>query len=362
MAEGAKSHERHERQAFTLVELLVVIAIIGILVALLLPAIQSAREAARRSQCVNNMKQLGLAVQNYHDARRGLPPSRVLDGRQTWLALILDYMEESQIKGLWDLKAGTYGCFYDQSFQCRTATVNAYFCPSQSHETRVMVIPSPPGDGHGHPISDPDPAAGSPPVGFMGSISDYRAVFSSSCTQKDPTNGTVLYPKPPAPNGFDGKTSHYADGAMPQANYYDITWEGTSTKRMLGFKPRVSLKSITDGTSKTALAGEVGKATSEAGHAFNGDFTSTTMQLGWRKPFCQRCDLPPPPPGATAAEKLLYGDPGFGGVHPGVVIFAFCDGSTRGISKETDVNVLDCIATRAGNEVYDLDGTYVPCP
>jgi prepilin-type N-terminal cleavage/methylation domain-containing protein len=361
MVEGARSHTRCKRRAFTLVELLVVIAIIGILVALLLPAIQAAREAARRNQCVNNLKQLGLAVQNYHDARRGLPPSRVLDGRQTWLALILDYMEESTIKGLWDLKAGTYGCFYDQSFQCRTATVNAYFCPSQAHDSRMMVIPSPSGDGHGHPVSDPDPAAGSPPVGFMGSISDYRGVFSSSCTQKD-ASGTVLFPKPSTGGGFDGKSGHLADGAMPQASYYDITWEGTATKRMLGFKPRVSFKSITDGTSHTALAGEVGRGTSEAGHAFNGDFTSTNMQLGWRKPFCQRCDLPPAPPSATAAEKLAAGDSGFGSVHAGVVNFAFCDGSTHGLSKDTDLGVLDCLATRAGGESYQLDGTYPTCP
>jgi prepilin-type N-terminal cleavage/methylation domain-containing protein len=346
MVEGANSHECQTRQAFTLVELLVVIAIIGILVALLLPAIQAAREAARRSQCANHMKQIGLATQNYHDTRRQLPPSRILDGRQTWLALILDYMEESQVKGLWDIKAGTWGCFYDQSYQCRTATVDGYFCPSAQHESRVVLVPKAPADGHGHPIIDPNAPAGST-VGFMGSISDYRAVFASSCTQKQP-DGQTIYP----PGlGWKGNNSHYADGALPQCNPDDIIWETTAKKRALGFKSRTSLKSIVDGTSKTALAGEVGKFVSEGGHAFNGDHNHN-MQLGWRKPFCQKCYLNEPE----------GGDTGFGSMHPGVVMFAFCDGSTRGLSKDTDLGVLDCIATRAGNETYDIDGTYAQCP
>src|SRR5262249_45715493 len=101
---------RGGRRAFTLVELLVVIAIIGILVALLLPAIQAGREAGRRSQSVNNLKQIGIAVQNYHHTRKELPPMRVWDGDRTWLALILPYMEEGSVSSLWNNKVG---CFYD---------------------------------------------------------------------------------------------------------------------------------------------------------------------------------------------------------------------------------------------------------
>lgn len=92
------------RRAFTLVELLVVIAIIGVLVALLLPAVQAAREAARRAQCTNQMKQLGLAVHNYESAKKYLPPSHTNAPRHNFLAFILPYMEQTSISSQFDMK------------------------------------------------------------------------------------------------------------------------------------------------------------------------------------------------------------------------------------------------------------------
>src|SRR4051812_45015228 len=92
---------------FTLVELLVVIAIIGVLVALLLPAVQSAREAARRTQCVNHLKQMGLAVQNFHDTYNTIPYTR-LDTRETTFVLLLPYLEQRNHFDKWDFKLEYY--------------------------------------------------------------------------------------------------------------------------------------------------------------------------------------------------------------------------------------------------------------
>ena len=87
---------RHQQttRAFTIVELLVVIAIIGVLVGLLLPAVQQAREAARRSTCVNNLKQIGLAIHTFHDSQNGLPPLAIGQGGASMWVLIWPYAEQ----------------------------------------------------------------------------------------------------------------------------------------------------------------------------------------------------------------------------------------------------------------------------
>ncbi len=93
-----------DRHGFTLVELLVVIAIIGILIALLLPAVQAARESARRTQCANNLKQIGLGMQNYHNSRGFLPPYAISTQWASWAVIILPYMENEAVSQLWDFE------------------------------------------------------------------------------------------------------------------------------------------------------------------------------------------------------------------------------------------------------------------
>lgn len=138
-------------RAFTLVELLVVIAIIGILIALLLPAVQSAREAARRMQCANNIKQLALSVHGYVDAHRMLPPSGIVESKTitygkysypvfdqqsgkmfSWAVILLPYLEEASLYAQFDQTKTVL----DQPSEPQSQTVPVYLCPSDAARGR----------------------------------------------------------------------------------------------------------------------------------------------------------------------------------------------------------------------------------
>ena len=127
---------RGQRIGFTLVELLVVIAIIGILVALLLPAVQAAREAARRTQCTNQLKQMGLAVQIYHDAHQGIPPAHINgSGHVSWAVMIMPYMELSTVVEPLDLHVSWY-CQPPEVVQLQ---ISGYYCPSRERNVLLSL-------------------------------------------------------------------------------------------------------------------------------------------------------------------------------------------------------------------------------
>jgi prepilin-type N-terminal cleavage/methylation domain-containing protein len=118
---------RRERGAFTLIELLVVMAVISMLVGLLLPAVQKAREAANRISCGNNLKQIGLAMHMYHDVHDRLPPTRINETSATWAVLILPQLEQDNLYRQWDLSQS----YYRQTDVARLTPVKTYFCPSR---------------------------------------------------------------------------------------------------------------------------------------------------------------------------------------------------------------------------------------
>jgi prepilin-type N-terminal cleavage/methylation domain-containing protein/prepilin-type processing-associated H-X9-DG protein len=137
------------RRAFTLVELLVVIAIIGILVALLLPAVQAAREAARRMQCVNNLTQLALAIQNYDMAYGVYPPGTVQDEgpivnkpegyHHNWMTHLLPYIEERNTYDHVDFSVGVYA---EENAPVRQVQINVFRCPSDPNYVTDLALSS----------------------------------------------------------------------------------------------------------------------------------------------------------------------------------------------------------------------------
>lgn len=127
-----------KNSGFTLVELLVVIAIIGVLVALLLPAVQAAREAARRSQCMNNLKQLGLSLQNYHSAKGSFPPlvdMKKFDFHNNANVLLLPYLEQTTLNNIYD----NTGQWEDQLDTVLGFPVGMFDCPSSSEPNPISI-------------------------------------------------------------------------------------------------------------------------------------------------------------------------------------------------------------------------------
>jgi prepilin-type N-terminal cleavage/methylation domain-containing protein/prepilin-type processing-associated H-X9-DG protein len=169
---GYGAMKRDMRRAFTLVELLVVIAIIGVLVALLLPAVQQAREAARRMQCTNHLKQIGLGLHNYHDAHGTFPVSMVGSGVNTgagcttgfysWLALLLPYVEQVPLSDSIDFHINMADACGPDSYLWPGAKIGAahpnaaaaaaqiplFLCPSDGPEANEAVGTAPPAPGN----------------------------------------------------------------------------------------------------------------------------------------------------------------------------------------------------------------------
>jgi prepilin-type N-terminal cleavage/methylation domain-containing protein len=185
------------RDGFTLIELLVVIAIIAVLVALLLPAVQQAREAARRSQCQNNLKQIGLAMHNYHDTHREFPPGLITETGWAWGAFLLPYVDQPALYNV--LSPSTWMDVNQASILSNVRTVlPVYLCPSNSvpnpsqNPSSYSKVASKPGETGPGGTSGPHSWYENIGPYFQIAVSNYIAVSgtgSRDCYDVAPNNG-----------------------------------------------------------------------------------------------------------------------------------------------------------------------------
>lgn len=311
---------RTSRLAFTLVELLVVIAIIGVLVALLLPAVQAAREAARRSQCQNHLKQLGLGVHNFEDINKSLPHTRY-DNRYTWAVEIMPYIEQQNTFSAWDLTKS----YYAQTATARLTAIPIYFCPSRrTHKggppTAVSISPN-----------DVQDDTSNAPV--AGALSDYAVSVGS--TGRD--------------YWWDGNGSSGGDntllktrGAFRMMN----NWSTTVTQPATVAGRRIA--EITDGMSNTIWVGEKHVRIGEFGKA-GGDCSIYNGDKG-----CSYRGAGPSYPLARIPSQDLNAN--FGSYHPSVCQFVLADGSIRSVKVSVNTTVLGYLAdVDDGQPIPEID-------
>lgn len=299
------------RRAFTLVELLVVIAIIGVLVALLLPAVQAAREAARRTQCSNNLKQLGLALHNYHDVMQSLPSAQITSNDLSWIVSVLPYIEQSPLYDQISKAAGgfnvtgkndPYGLQRIATIQCPSAPITKMMTAAPHHMNGPDLVPSntgqPPFTTHYYGINGP---RGNDPLG---------------------------QPYPGVGN-FEG---------VPRAS-----------SGMFQVTPMVRLADVTDGTSNTLALGEM-----------SWDSRYGTRYRSWLRGG----DTANPPQYSCGSRNIVnainsgkkatlyspYSDVPMGSMHPGGANFGLGDASVRFISETINMTTYRSLASRGSGE------------
>jgi prepilin-type N-terminal cleavage/methylation domain-containing protein/prepilin-type processing-associated H-X9-DG protein len=322
----ATGSQRSRRSGFTLVELLVVIAIIGILVALLLPAVQAAREAARRAQCVNNLKQMGVAVQNYHSARNGFPTSRSNCFHSTWATDLWPYLEESSLTDLWDKEK----TFWRQPPQAYQAQVSIYYCPSRRSAPQLSIA----GQDDRSSIT-----------GIRGALADYGTCAGDGLPNFKGGNPWDYYNYEPSNNM--GKATGVLLAWEPPSQGFDCGGSWDVNLLFRGESPYIKFKSLTDGSSKTFLIGEKHVPERGYGYYYNAstkeEFDDNSIYNGDNFPTIGRWAGPGHGLARSTDEKVNVN---FGGSHPGVCQFVFADGSVRAISTSTDEVSLGYMANR----------------
>jgi prepilin-type N-terminal cleavage/methylation domain-containing protein/prepilin-type processing-associated H-X9-DG protein len=327
-SESPRSLAWERRHGFTLVELLVVIAIIGVLVALLLPAVQAARAAARRTTCLNQVRQLGLALQNYHSSRGTFPPGTLNEKDQlfnqprlTWMMHTFGYLEQNAIAGQFDLKA-TAGCsggvwLDPTNAQVVSVSLDMLLCPSDTEGDLV----------HHHPDCGGAVSRGNY-AGFFGNVNMGAAT-----------------------------DENHADRALHRDAPFTMN-------------DRVGLRHITDGSSNTMIIGELLKGLSDD-RDYRGvhwyDHVGTSQIFTTNPPNSPKADwlfpswctnstnqpelnLPCRPGRADGSNNHAASR----SRHPGGVHVGMADGSARFAGEDVDLEIWQAMGSINQGEVFEL--------
>lgn len=297
------------RTAFTLVELLVVIAIIAVLIGLLLPAVQQAREAARRTMCLNNLKQLGLSLANHESAKKKLPVGANLVNGLSWRVVILPYIEQSSLYERFDLAPGDWNAGPNKEGPNKLVhglnKIPSFNCPSQPLDLA----------GNG-----------------SSTLQDGRKTYTSD------------YHGVAGPKGVSPKGVAYLVNSTP-AGQGGFGLQGTLTRDVAA-----RMQDFVDGTSNTLAIGEV--AVTWNGQPLASDGADWTRGMGWVAPTtsgmasCRNVNN-----GLNVPYNGVFNDISFGSRHANGVNFARVDGSIGFVPNEIDLVVLKSLASRNGDEV-----------
>ena len=335
----------NHKRGFTLVELLVVIAIIGVLVGLLLPAVQAAREAARRMQCSNNLKQLGLASQNYHDAHKKFPrgaytaqvggcggvPNHEAHGNSP-LTMLLPFMEQTALYNSWDFTRG-YPCNLAKAYKAKIST---FLCPSdgelpfESCPTNYCMSTGP----NVCWTTNPNEAVGIIHIRVSRSFADVT----------DGTSNTILAAEIVKGDGID-------DG---------LTGRGTASGYTLGDVIRgISLPAGFHRVKPTAT--DLQNYDRMARTSFGYSYQLGVVGAYWAAPQPLQSFFntvaPPNSPYANATEFAIWGATDGAGVfpsrsrHTGGSLHVLCDGSVHFIGNSIDLDLYQNLGSIAGGEV-----------
>jgi len=292
-----------------LVELLVVIAIIGVLVALLLPAVQAAREAARRMSCSNNLKQLSLALHNYEDVHKILPPAGIDTNQMSWTVLLLPYFEQQSLYNQFNFTKGSWNAF-NRITIVQGVRLKAIICPSLTTKQ----------DSYSVFVTTPDESTVS--------ALHYYAVLGPNGPTAAGTSDPYLVQGVDQDFGFCA-----AQGAFGQA-----TVSGPNVTPINN-----ALRTFTDGTSNTLLLGEMAWPKYKywrpwtRGYYFDARGTLLYASRNVKFPINSKFSDP-------------WNDASFGSLHPQGTMFSRVDASVHFVRQNIDMLSYRALASRDGGE------------